>query len=270
MLSKPPPQITNNMTVSPNQEILEQLRLRSALVASKDGSQGLDVLSSLHQYIKAYDLTRARISTGAQVLDWGGGSGHFSYFLNKAGYKTYIYAFEEPQFIQQEIADGEISYRKANANEPVLVNYPNESFDAVCSIGVLEHVREVGGDERASLQEISRLLKPGGIFLCYHLPNKGSWIEFLAKRFGSYHHQYTYNQEMINTIFKDVLHIKVCERYALLPRNSLRRLPKSIADNRYFARSFNVIDSILCSLLPWINQNWVIVATKPHSSATQH
>lgn len=258
------------MTASSNQEILEQLRRRSNLVASKDGSQGLDVLASLHQYIKAYDLTRTRIPAGAQVLDWGGGSGHFSFFLNKAGYKTHIYAFAEPEFIQLEIADGEITYRKANATEPIHIDYSDESFDAVCSIGVLEHVREIGGDERASLQEISRLLKPGGVFLCYHFPNKGSWIEFLAKRFGSYHHQYTYDQAMINAIFKDVLHIEVCQRYALLPRNSLRRLPKYIADNTHFARCFNVIDSVICTWLPWINQNWAIIATKPRSSPTTH
>ncbi len=257
------------MTESSNQEILEQLRLRSNLVASKDGSQGLDVLASLHQYIKAYDLTQARIPTGAQVLDWGGGSGHFSFFLNKAGYKTHIYAFAEPQFIQLEIADGEITYRQANAAEPIHIDYPDESFDAVCSIGVLEHVREIGGNERASLQEIRRLLKPGGVFLCYHFPNNGSWIEFLAKRFGSYHHQYTYDQAMIDTIFKNVLHIEICKRYALLPRNSLRRLPKFIADNTYFSRGIDILDSVLCSLLPWINQNWVIVATKQHSSDKQ-
>lgn len=252
----------NIMTAPSNQDILEQLRLRSSLVASKDGSQGLDVLSSLHQYINAYELTRTCIPSGAQVLDWGGGSGHFSYFLNKAGYATHIYAFDEPQFIQQEIADGEITYRKANATEPVHIDYPDERFDAVCSIGVLEHVREIGGNERSSLQEISRLLKPGGVFLCYHFPNKGSWIELLARRFGSYHHQYTYDQAMIHAIFKDVLQIQVCRRYALLPRNSLRRLPKFIADNTFFARCFDFLDGILCNMLPWINQNWVIVATK--------
>jgi ubiquinone/menaquinone biosynthesis C-methylase UbiE len=258
------------MMASSNQEILEQLRQRSNQVASKDGSQGLDVLASLYQYIKAYDLTRTRIPAGAQVLDWGGGSGHFSFFLNKAGYKTHIYAFSEPQFIQLEISDGAISYRKANSTEPIHIDYSDESFDAVCSIGVLEHVREIGGNERASLQEISRLLKPGGVFLCYHFPNKGSWIEFLAKRFGSYHHQYTYDQAMINAIFKDILHIEDCQRYALLPRNSLRRLPKFIADNIHFARCVNAIDSVVCSWLPWINQNWVIIATKPLSSGTAH
>ncbi len=255
------------MTASSNQEILQKLRLRSNLVASKDGSQGLDVLSSLYQYLRAYDLTRARVGLGAKVLDWGGGSGHFSFFLNEAGYETHIYAFDEPQFIQQEIASGEIMYHKANATEPIRIDYADESYDAICSIGVLEHVREIGGNERASIHEISRLLKPGGVFLCYHFPNKSSWIEYLANRFGSYHHQYTYDQAMIDAIFKDVLQIQTCSRYALLPRNSLRRLPKFIADNVFFARAFDAVDSAICVLLPWINQNWVIVATKPQALA---
>ena len=105
-----------------NQDILEELHQRSHLVISKDGSQGLDVLSSLHQYIKAYDLVRMRIPSSAKVLDWGGGSGHFSYFLNKAGYKTHIYAFAEPQFILREIANGEITYN--NSSVPTL-SHPN-------------------------------------------------------------------------------------------------------------------------------------------------
>ncbi|MBQ4132690.1 MAG: methyltransferase domain-containing protein [Desulfovibrionaceae bacterium] len=45
------------------------------------------------------------------------------------------------------------------------------------SIGVFEHVHETGGDQLASLKEISRVLKPEGFFLCFHLPNKYSWVE---------------------------------------------------------------------------------------------
>jgi ubiquinone/menaquinone biosynthesis C-methylase UbiE len=246
-----------------NQDVLSQLLRRTSLISSKDGSQGLDVLASLHQYIKAYNLVHKHIPEGSTVLDWGGGSGHFSFFLNLVGYQTQIYAFAEPQLIQPEVADGKIVFVKANINESVHIPLADFSFDAICSIGVLEHVREIGGNERASLKEISRLLKPGGKFLCYHFPSKSSWIEFLASRFGSYHHQYTYDKDMIDAIFHNILRIEHCKRYAFLPRNSLRHLPKWLANNLWFARCFDALDSILCRLLPWVNQNWLIVAVKP-------
>ena len=37
-------------------------------------------LVSAHQYLRAYALVRRYVPTGSQVLDWGTGNGHFSYF----------------------------------------------------------------------------------------------------------------------------------------------------------------------------------------------
>lgn len=259
-----------SLTTPTNTVILNHLLERSRVTTQKDGSQGLEVLASLHQYVKAYDLVRQHVAKNATVLDWGGGSGHFSYFLSEAGYRTKIYAFTDPEFIESEIQAGKIAYIKAESHEPVRLPFDDSSFDAVFSIGVLEHVREIGGNERESLQEIRRILRPGGVFLCYHLPNRGSWIEFLAQRFGSYHHTYKYDRTMIEKIFDGALQIYTCKRYALLPRNSMRRLPQYIANNQYFSIAFDFVDSMLCRLLPWFNQNWFIVARKrdiPPSSA---
>ncbi len=55
--------------------------------------------------------------------------------------------------------------------------YQDDQFDLITSNGVLEHVPD---DER-SLQELFRILKPGGTFVLTCLPNRYSYTEFLQR-----------------------------------------------------------------------------------------
>jgi ubiquinone/menaquinone biosynthesis C-methylase UbiE len=243
-------------------QVSRNILQRSWQIQAKDGSQGLDALASLHQYHLAYATTHRLLQDKANVLDWGGGSGHFSFFLSRSGYVTSIFSFSEPQFVRAEISDGQIAYTLADPSQPIRLPYPDNHFDAVFSIGVLEHVRETGGDERASLSEIHRILKPNGVFLCYHFPNRGSWIEWLAAKLGHYHHQYTYSRTQLHRVFDGILPIAELHRYALLPRNMLRYLPEAIVNHSLFCSLFNTLDKILSKCLPWMTQNWMIVARK--------
>ncbi len=43
-------------------------------------------------------------------------------------------------------------------------------------------------DPDASLDELARILKPGGTLYVYKLPNRFSYLEKLAKRMGLYYH----------------------------------------------------------------------------------
>ena len=66
--------------------------------------------------------------------------------------------------------------------------YPDEHFDTVISDGVLEHVP----NDRQSLAEVYRIMKPGGRLIICCLPNKYSYTEFFARRLGAPHHLRTY------------------------------------------------------------------------------
>jgi SAM-dependent methyltransferase len=68
--------------------------------------------------------------------------------------------------------------------DPVSLPYPDASFVAVLSLGVLEHVERPDD----SLDELRRVLTPGGRLYVYKLPNRRSWLEWVARRLGLYHH----------------------------------------------------------------------------------
>jgi ubiquinone/menaquinone biosynthesis C-methylase UbiE len=68
--------------------------------------------------------------------------------------------------------------------EPVKLPFETDSFDSALSCGVLEHV----GDPDGSLDELHRVLRPGGTLYVYKLPNRFSYLEWIARRLGLRHH----------------------------------------------------------------------------------
>ena len=69
--------------------------------------------------------------------------------------------------------------------------FEDNSFNAVLSCGVLEHVQDPGG----SLDELHRVLQPGGRLYVYKLPNRLSYLEAIARIAGLYYHgKYIYDR----------------------------------------------------------------------------
>jgi len=224
----------------------------------------LESYAGAHQYLRLYRLVRRYVPPGARVLDWGAGSGHFSFFLSRAGYRACGYSFKEFAFASW-LADPSYEFTSGSPAEPRKIPYADASFDAVSSIGVLEHVRETGGDEASSLAEIARVLRPGGVFVCYHFPNRWSWIEYLAEKLGREHrHVYRFTRGDIERLVRGAgLELLEVERYGFLPRNSLSRLPDSFARSRSFARLWDALDAALGTVFSPLCQNWCFAARKP-------
>jgi SAM-dependent methyltransferase len=136
---------------------------------------------------KEYESFARRIAADRpeRVLDWGCGWGQVSDLLLRQGLDVTSYAYEddidEPTVRPLE----HFPHIQAHvSSEPVALPFADDSFDAVLSSGVLEHVQDPDG----SLDEIRRVLRPGGNLYVYKLPNRLSYLEWIARRIGIYHH----------------------------------------------------------------------------------
>lgn len=216
----------------------------------------------VEQYRRLYRLVRRHVSRGSAVLDWGAGNGHFSYFLVRAGYRAVAFSVDDA--IAMPIPEDGFSRVHGSPDEPVALPFEDASFDAVVSVGVLEHVHEVGGDAAASLAELARVLRPGGALLLYHLPNRGSWIEALVRATGDrFQHEVLYSTDQVRDLIRGAgLRWTEHGRYGLLPRNSMGSAPRPLRRSRWLARVWNGADRAGGRIAGAICQNHYLVAHK--------
>ncbi|MBJ7457905.1 MAG: class I SAM-dependent methyltransferase [Thermoleophilaceae bacterium] len=119
------------------------------------------------------------------TLDWGCGWGQVSELLINRSLNVKSYDYDGDDAPEAEVPLER--YPKISAflsAEPVKLPYADGEFDAVLSCGVLEHVM----DPEASLDELFRILKPGGRVFIFKLPNRRSYLEWVARRLGWYYH----------------------------------------------------------------------------------
>lgn len=118
-----------------------------------------------------------------------------------------------------------------------------------------------GGDEILNLKEISRILKPSGLFICFHLPNKYSLIELAARHFNArFVHQFRYTNHEIKRILSATDFATVFIRpYGFLP-NSWGKFPRIIRNNAAISSIYNWVDVLLSFVFRRFCQNFFVVA----------
>jgi ubiquinone/menaquinone biosynthesis C-methylase UbiE len=218
-------------------------------------------LLTMLQYRKTYEVSLKFIKQGMKVLDWGCGNGHFSYFLTRQKIDTTGFSFDTtPIFLEKEPL---FHFVKGDTQEPAALPFADSTFEIVFSIGVLEHVYETGGSEERSLQEIRRVLKSGGRFLCFHLPNRFQWVEPVGKLFGlteHFHHRKYTRKNIQQLAERTGLQIEEIGRYNYFPRNQLRFLPVWFKQNNMILHIFEFMEGVFSRLLPWFCTNYYFVA----------
>jgi 2-polyprenyl-3-methyl-5-hydroxy-6-metoxy-1,4-benzoquinol methylase len=150
-------------------------------------ARGLDVNLRARAQMREYAAIARRIAQDrpTRVLDWGCGWGQVTDLLVRQGLQ--VEAFDVDPSVETEHRRPLEVYPEIEALiSPELrkLPYGDEEFDAVLSCGVLEHVI----DPDASLDEVRRVLTPGGTLYVYKLPNRFSYLEMIAKRLGLYYH----------------------------------------------------------------------------------
>ncbi|WP_241760378.1 4'-phosphopantetheinyl transferase superfamily protein, partial [Anaplasma marginale] len=106
-----------------------------------------------------------------------------------------------------------------------------EAYLKATGVGLGE---SLAGIEIKSLQEISRILKPKGLFICYHFPNKFSLIEKIVSYFpNKYSHPDLYTSQDIQAMcykqgsrfrIKKIRFLPRIFGEIMLRRSSIRRL----------------------------------------------
>ena len=132
------------------------------------------------------------------------------------------------------------------------IPYPDNFFDSVVCRSVLHHIPET---ERA-LQEIRRVLKRGGKFVCWET-NK-SWLAELVRRrtqhgdrFSEYHHSFSNLPKFVDVYFRNM--VVTYQGYVGYP---LYGFPDILDFSRFIPFLFKpamVLDSFL-SKIPLINR----------------
>ncbi|GFP31231.1 class I SAM-dependent methyltransferase [Candidatus Hakubella thermalkaliphila] len=135
--------------------------VQERMVPTKKGGEYLfKIHLSLYDFAQPYTVNKI-------VLDAGCGYGYGSYYWASNGAKNVVgidISDEAIQYAKKQYHLENLEYRIMNVTN---LDFPDESFDVVCSIEVIEHLEEY---ER-HLLEIRRVLRPGGI-LVLSTPNK--------------------------------------------------------------------------------------------------
>ncbi len=118
------------------------------------------------------------------MLDWGTGFGQVAKLLADEGADVtpFEYRPDLPAGVRPLERFPELQAH--SSPDPVRLPFDDASFDAVLSCGVLEHVQDPDG----SVEELHRVLRPGGTFYLYNLPNRWGYTERIARLLGLYYH----------------------------------------------------------------------------------
>lgn len=150
----------------------------------------------------AYKLADEKISSGSSILEIGCGSGYGTKLLSKNAEK--IIGLDVDKKTVEQIS-------KKNGSEKCIfefydgmkIPYKDESFDAVVSFQVIEHIK----DDKNIIKEISRVLRPGGILLMA-TPNRiFRLVEYGQKSSNKFHiREYSFREfkNLLGNAFSDI------------------------------------------------------------------
>lgn len=246
--------------MKPNQRDREDFQFLHA-TAQSGKAQGLSHFLHLDQpigiwnYIRIANEIALRVPPG-RLLDWGCGLGQMTYLLRRRGFDSTPF---DVGAVASNLPDLPLTrdLNIVSSTHPTQLPFDADSFDAVLSCGVLEHVDEFSapGNERRSLLEIHRVLRPAGYFPIYQLPQRYTWQEAITRtlRIG-YSHPRRFTASEIRSLLQATgYRVESLRRNNMFPKN-LTGLPETVRDlYSRFSRGVIAMDDAL-SRVPGLNQ----------------
>ena len=99
------------------------------------------------------------LSRDGRILEAGAGRGRWVFYLRRRGYDVVGMDLARTEIASAKAFDPDVPIEYGNVLQ---TGYPDRSFEAVISLGVIEHFED---GPRVALAEVRRILKAGGLFL---------------------------------------------------------------------------------------------------------
>jgi ubiquinone/menaquinone biosynthesis C-methylase UbiE len=195
----------------------DSVRRYARAVSALRERRGTDVNIRSGPQWREYEAIVERIARDRprRVLDWGCGWGQVTALLVGAGLD--VSAFDYRPEVPREGMRPLPRFPEIEAyisHDPIHLPFEDGSFDAVLSCGVLEHVE----DPDASLEELMRVLEPGGTMYVYKLPNRYSYLEWIARLLGLYYH----GEASHDAVYTKRSAVSLLERHGFVVREARR------------------------------------------------
>lgn len=215
----------------------------------------LDQPIGIWNYIRMANEIAGHVPRG-HLLDWGCGLGQMTYLLRRRGFDVTPFDIDAEHLGLPDLPLTR-DLRVVWGTHPTELPFDAGQFDAVLSCGVLEHVDEYSepGNEVTSLEEIHRVLRPGGYFVIYQLPQRFTWQEAIVRTLNL---GYAHPRRFTASDIRDLLHhtgyrVERVRRNNMLPKN-LTGVPDSVrAAYSRFSHAILTLDAAL-SRVPVLNQ----------------
>ena len=231
----------------------------------EEGAAHLVSLGSSVQYCYYTLLVDAFLGgKGGMVVDWGGQYGHVTTLLQNEGYQAECYFLRPPANFDTFQRTFKFPYTCGCPSEKTKLPYKNDSALAVISSGVLEHVRESGTTETESLNEIFRIIKPGGYLFVWNLPREAGFPELIKRLIGKWHHPFKYTLTTAKQLLRTAgFEVVFSDSHEFLPIGA-RRIAVKMAIPPWLIFE---LDYLLSKIPPFslLSQHITIVARKPQA-----
>ena len=211
-------------TITPD-EICAELASLFAEEQQRGGNEYLIEHSasiSIRRHVEVFEQYCQFLPEGGRILDWGCNHGPDSCMIRAAfGEKYELHGCDFPDAgcfpIFHDFAN--IAYKKLAT--PYQLPYPENYFGAVIGSGVLEHAAM----DYEALKAVYRVLTNDGIFVISFLPNRLSYVEFLARNLGLPCHRRLYGMSEIKAALKHHgFEPLYCRYHQFTPAHRLRRV----------------------------------------------
>src|SRR5581483_10096597 len=202
-------------------ELLLSLGRQEMALGNRHISNLTTRIGTLNYIRMADEIARWKNQEPFTILDWGAGHGQMSYLLRNRGFKVTSFDVQKRQYkVKGSVV---ASAPVVVSSRPTKLPFKSGQFNGVLSCGVLEHVK----DDKASLLEIRRILKPGGFLFITMLPNETSLVEWNNRRKGTSDHPIRYTPAKMKRMFRETgFEFLKCKYGNFFPKN-LTGLPMS-------------------------------------------